>query len=69
MSVELISWDDVKPAEINRLARNDAAIGVVPILMMIEPSGDVRVVSPLSAHGTAHLFDAAAHALHMRGLQ
>ena len=69
MSVDLIAWDDVRPAEINRLARRDCALGVVPILMLIEPSGDVRVVSPMAAPATADLFAVAAAALRMKGLQ
>ena len=36
MSVQLLDWEAVKRAEIERLAVRDAALGVMPILVLVE---------------------------------
>ncbi len=69
MSVELQDWDALSRKDIKRLSGGDEALGVVPILMLIDTAGDVRVISPLSARATADLYLDAAKALNARGLQ
>lgn len=69
MSLDLLDWDSVRKSEIDRLAKRDAALGIVPILIMVEPSGDMRVVSPFHYRATADLLRAVVQGLLLKGMQ
>ena len=67
--VELQQWDGIARAELDRMARADRAAGVLPILVLIDPSGDVRVISPLERAPTAALLEAVHRQLANQELQ
>jgi len=69
VTVDLLDWDAVTKSEIDKLSRRDAALGVVPVLALIEPSGDMRVVSPFGADVTSNLLACVVQGLRRKSLQ
>jgi hypothetical protein len=67
--ITMHSWDEIEMRDVERLARRDAEMGALPVLLLIDPSGDIRCISPVTLAATAALLQAAGAGLARQLLQ